>query len=237
GDDRYAHLPDGPDAREEIADFLAGMAREAPAELRRFLADGAGQPAVLRVIARVPALDTARSQALFDQIREAARRVALPDVSLTGTFVVFSNMSTTLVHHQVQGLAVALLLIVAVVALRSRAPGRGLLWGAPTGARALGGWGWGGGGGSPVGAPPAMIASVAIGTIVDNSIYLLARFRDAFARQPDYVEALTAMVYASGRAVVFSTVTLAGGVWVGVFSSFVPTVRFSLLTGAPFPLG
>jgi hypothetical protein len=45
------------------------------------------------------------------------------------------------------------------------------------------------------------------------------------------------MVYASGRAVVFSTVTLAVGFWVGVFSSFVPTVHFAVLTGAAFLLG
>ncbi len=45
------------------------------------------------------------------------------------------------------------------------------------------------------------------------------------------------MVRASGRAVVFSTVTLAVGFWVGVFSSFVPTVHFGLLTGAAFLLG
>ena len=45
------------------------------------------------------------------------------------------------------------------------------------------------------------------------------------------------MVYASGRAVVFSTLTLAVGFFVGVFSSFVPTVQFGLLTGAAFLLG
>ena len=45
------------------------------------------------------------------------------------------------------------------------------------------------------------------------------------------------MVRASGRAVVFSTVTLAVGFWVGIFSSFVPTVHFSVLTGAAFLLG
>ena len=80
------------------------LGKEAPADLHRFLADGAEGHATLRINARVPALDTARSQALFAQIRDAADRVGLPDVTLTGNFVVFSNMSTTLVHHQIQGL-------------------------------------------------------------------------------------------------------------------------------------
>src|SRR5262249_360292 len=107
----------------------------------------------------------------------------------------------------------------------------------PNGAPVLVAYGLMGWSGIALSVPTAMIASVAIGTIVDNSIYLLARFRDAFARQADYVEALTAMVSASGRAVVFSTWTLAGGVGVGVFSSFVPTVHFSVLPGAAFLLG
>jgi hypothetical protein len=45
------------------------------------------------------------------------------------------------------------------------------------------------------------------------------------------------MVRVSGRAVVFSTVTLAVGFWVGVFSAFVPTVHFAVLAGAAFLLG
>jgi hypothetical protein len=85
--------------------------------------------------------------------------------------------------------------------------------------------------------PTAMIASVALGTIVDNSIYLLARFREAFAQRADYLDAMIAMVRASGRAVVYSTVTLAAGFFVGVFSSFVPTVQFGLLTGVAFLVG
>src|SRR5260370_14546933 len=83
----------------------------------------------------------------------------------------------------------------------------------------------------------AMIESVVMGTIVDSSIYLLAPFRDAFLREANYVMALDAMVRSSGRAVVFSTVTLAVGFWVGVFSSFVPTVHFAVLAGAAYLLG
>jgi hypothetical protein len=146
-------------------------------------------------------------------------------------------MSTTLVRHQALGLGVALLLILGVMAIQFRSIRLGLLCAIPNGAPVLAVYGLMGWSGIALSVPTAMIASVAIGTIVDNSIYLLARFREAFAQQPDYVEALIAMVYASGRAVVFSTLTLAVGFFVGVFSSFVPTVQFGLLTGAAFLLG
>src|SRR5262245_35742823 len=237
GDDQYARLPEGPEASADLADFITGLRKEAPADVRRFLADGASDRATLRVNARVPALDTGRSQALFARIREAAGHAGLPGVSLTGNFVVFSNMSTTLVQHQARGLGLALVLIVVVMAIQFRSMRLGLLCTIPNGAPILVVYGLMGWSGVALSVPTAMIASVAIGTIVDNSIYLLARFREAFTAQADYVSALTSMVRSSGRAVVYSTVTLAVGFWVGVFSSFVPTVHFGILTGSAFLLG
>lgn len=237
GNDAYARLPDGPDAAADVADFVEALGKEAPADLHRFLADGAEGRAALRINARVPALDTGMSQALFAQIREAADRVGLPDVILTGNFVVFSNMSTTLVRHQVQGLAVALVLILGVMAAQFRSLRLGLLCAVPNGAPVLMVYGLMGWSGIALSVPTAMIASVVIGTIVDNSIYLLAPFRNAFVREAHYVTALVEMVRASGRAVVFSTVTLAVGFWVGIFSSFVPTVHFAILAGTAFLLG
>jgi uncharacterized protein len=237
GNDAYARLPDGPDAAADAADFVEALGKEAPADLHRFLADGAERPATLRINARVPALDTGTSQELFARIREAADRVGLAGVSLTGNFVVFSNMSTTLVRHQVQGLAVALVLIFGVMAVQLRSIRLGLLCAVPNGAPVFMVYGLMGWSGIALSVPTAMIASVVIGTIVDNSIYLLAPFREAFLREAHYVTALVEMVRTSGRAVVFSTVTLAVGFWVGVFSSFVPTVHFAILAGAAFLLG
>ena len=236
GDDAYARLPAGPDAASDLDDFLEGLGKEAPDELHRFLANRAGDSPTLRVIARVIALDTSSSQALFAQIRDAAKRVGLPETTLTGNFVVFSNMSTTLVRHQAKGLAIALVLILGVMAVQFRSIRLGLLCAIPNSAPILMVYGMMGWSGIALSVPTAMIASVAIGTIVDNSIYLLARFREAFAQQ-DYVDALLSMMRASGRAVVFSTLTLAAGFWIGVFSSFLPTVHFGILTGAAFLLG
>ncbi|HEX7788081.1 MAG TPA: MMPL family transporter [Methylomirabilota bacterium] len=237
GNDAYARLPDGPDADTDIGDFIDALRERAPMDLERFLASGPDGGATLRINARVPALDSARSQALFARIREAAERVGLADVDLTGNFVALSDMSTTLVRHQVQGLAVALVLILGVMAVQFRSIRLGALCAIPNGAPVLMVYGLMGWTGIALSVPTAMIASVVIGTIVDNSIYLLAPFREAFRQEADYVMALMDMVRASGRAVVFSTVTLAMGFWVGIFSSFVPTVHFAILAGAAFLLG
>jgi hypothetical protein len=123
------------------------------------------------------------------------------------------------------------------MAVQFRSLRLGALCAIPNGAPVLMVYGLMGWSGIALSVPTAMIASVVIGTIVDNSIYLLAPFREAFRQEGDYVTALMDMVRASGRAVVFSTVTLAVGFWVGVFSSFVPTVHFGVLAGAAFLLG
>jgi len=237
GNDAYARLPEGPDAETDITDFIEALRKEAPADLDRFLASGTDGRATLRINARVPALDTARSQILFQRIRDAADRAGLADVDLTGNFVVFSNMSTTLVRHQIHGLAIALVLILGVMAIQFRSIRLGALCAIPNGAPVLMVYGLMGWSGIALSVPTAMIASVVIGTIVDNSIYLLAPFREAFRQEANYVMALMDMVRVSGRAVVFSTVTLAVGFWVGIFSSFIPTVHFAVLAGAAFLLG
>ena len=237
GNDAYARVPGGPDADGDISDFIDALRTQAPVDLARFLASGPNGGETLRINARVPALDSARSQALFARIRDAAERVGLADVELTGSFVLLSDMSTTLVRHQVQGLAVALVLILGVMAVQFRSIRLGALCAIPNGAPVLMVYGLMGWTGIALSVPTAMIASVVIGTIVDNSIYLLAPFREAFRQEADYGMALMDMVRASGRAVVFSTVTLAVGFWVGIFSSFVPTVHFAILAGAAFLLG
>ena len=234
GDGAFEKLPEGPGARDDLNDFRDLLRREAPAELARVLSPDGRR---LRLAARVKALDTASSQELFRKIRRAARSAGLPGVELTGNFVMLSNMSTSLVRNQVRGLLPALALILAAMAVQFRSVRLGLLSAIPSGAPILMTYGLMGWAGIPLSVPTAMIACIAIGMTVDNTIHLLARFREGFAQSADYLAALAAMVDSSGRAVVFSTVTVALGFWVGVFSSFLPSVHFAVLTGVALLLG
>jgi hypothetical protein len=65
----------------------------------------------------------------------------------------------------------------------------------------------------------------------------MARFREEFDRGRDYEESLDAMLDTTGRAAVFATATVALGFFVGVLSSFLPSVHFAVLTGAALLLG
>ncbi len=234
GDDAFQRLPEGIAAAEDLADFLQLLRREAPEQISRFVT---GDGRVLRLAARVTALDSGSSQRLFEQVRESASRCGLHDVVLTGSFVVLSNMSTTLVRNQVRGLVPALAVILAAMVVQFRSLKLGLLSAIPNGAPVLMVYGVMGWAGIPLSVPTAMIASIAVGMTVDNTIHLMARFRQEFSRRAGYEAALEAMLDSSGRAVVFSTITVALGFFVAAFSSFQPSVHFALLMGAALLLG
>ena len=233
GDDAYARLPDGDTAAADLRDIHDLLAQEAPEELRRFIGpDGR----TLRLTAHVTAMDTAFSQELLAAIRQRAAHAGL-DVTLTGDFVVLSNMSTTLVYNQLSGLIPALTLILVAMAVQFRSVRLGLLVMIPSGAPVLMVYGLMGWAGIPLSVPTAMIASIAIGMTVDHIIHLMARFWQDLAASGSPAGALDRMIETSGRGVVYSVVTLTLGFWVGVFSSFVPSVHFAVLTGATFVLG
>jgi hypothetical protein len=123
------------------------------------------------------------------------------------------------------------------MAVQFRSARLGLLVMIPGGAPVLMIYGLMGWAGIPLSVPTAMIASIAIGMTVDHIIHLMARFRQDLATSGSPAGALERMIDASGRGVVYSTVTLTLGFWVGIFSSFVPSVHFAVLTGATFVLG
>ena len=76
-----------------------------------------------------------------------------------------------------------------------------------------------------------MIASVALGLIVDDTIHLLYRYRQARRNGYDPPQAITAAIRHTGRALVITTMILTLGFWAGLIGSFKPTVSFSFLTG------
>lgn len=237
GDDAMQRLPAGPGAAQDLADMRALLEQEAPVEMARFASRDAGGVWVLRLTARVTAMDTRASQELFDRIRAAAAAADLPGVTLTGNFAVLSDMSTTLVRNQMRSVLPALALILLAMSVQFRSARLGLLCIIPNGAPLLMVYGVMGWTGIALSVPTAMIAGIAIGMTVDHSIHLMARFREEFGRSRDYLSALESMLDASGRAIVTSTLALVAGFWVGAFSSFLPSVHFVLLTGMALLLG
>jgi len=75
----------------------------------------------------------------------------------------------------------------------------------------------------------AMIGAVVIGLAVDDTIHYLVHYRRIYNGVVS--EAVLATTTQTGRALMIASLVLAVGFWVGCFSSFKPTIYFSLLVG------
>jgi predicted RND superfamily exporter protein len=76
-----------------------------------------------------------------------------------------------------------------------------------------------------------MIASVAIGISVDDTIHFLYRFKSEFRKDGDHYLAIQRALSGVGRALIFTTVVAACGFLIFCLSSFKPIQYFGLLTG------
>ena len=83
----------------------------------------------------------------------------------------------------------------------------------------------------PLDAATVMIASVAIGIAVDNTIYFLARYRDETRAGKDPAAAIEATFNTIGSPIVFTSVVAAAGFGILAFAGFQPIVYFGILTG------
>ncbi|HSM50871.1 MAG TPA: MMPL family transporter, partial [Thermoanaerobaculia bacterium] len=168
---------------------------------------------------------------------EAAARRAFPEatVELTGRFPLLLDMQRHLLATLGRSLSVALPVLFAVfwwllgspgLALRALAPN---LW--PV-LLVFGGMGWAG---VPLDLATAMVASVALGLVVDHSLHSLARHR-AEARALGGRAAIVRRLERSAPAYLLTGLILCLGFGVCALSEFAPTARFGLLSAAAVAL-
>lgn len=75
------------------------------------------------------------------------------------------------------------------------------------------------------------IAAISVGIAVDNSIHFVSRFKDEMKRRQDIDNAIDQATQNVGQAMFYTTVVITAGFLIMVFSNFVPTMYFGLLTG------
>ena len=75
------------------------------------------------------------------------------------------------------------------------------------------------------------IAAISVGIAVDNSIHLIHRLRDEYKDSENYTESISAATNNVGQAMFYTTLVITAGFMIMVFSNFVPTTYFGILTG------
>lgn len=174
-----------------------------------------------------------RRKELLDRIRGDLQQVFnLPpqEFEISGLMVLYNNMLQSLFRSQILSLGVVMLGIFIMLVVLFRSVSLAVIGIVPNilaSLMILGLMGWMD---VPLDMMTITIASITIGIAVDNSIHYIYRFREEFPRYRDYLVTMRYCHANIGRAVFYTAITIIVGFSILVFSSFIPSIYFGLLT-------
>ena len=185
----------------------------------------------LRVTVQLHALGSSETSRLSARLLQEGRQLFGEEIALiaTGSYLQISNDSNRLVDNLLTSFIPSLVTIMITLLIFFRSGWLLLAALVPNllpMAWTAGLMGWAG---IDLSTGTAMVATVVLGLVVDNTTHLLHRYHRE--RHGHTRPALLRAALGVGPAMIISTVVLTLGFWVGAFSSFLPSVYFSLLTG------
>ena len=186
-----------------------------------------------RVSVRMKNVGSSRYQAIVNDI-EGFIKVNFPlsvDCSITGIVPLLMDMQEYLIESQIKTFTLAFVLIFICIALLLRSVRIGMMSMIPNLipiSITLGVMGYVG---INLDVATIMIASVAIGISVDDTIHFLYRFKEEFKKDGDHYLAIQRTLSGVGRALIFTTIVATCGFLVFCLSNFKAIQYFGLLTG------
>ena len=151
------------------------------------------------------------------------------DAHVTGFGIVISQSSQLLTQGLVQSLSLTLVLIIAAMSLLFLSAKVGFMAIVPNLFPIVVSFGLMGWLGIELSVATSLIASIAIGLAVDDTIHYLVRYNQEFKKDLDKDRALRDTIYGVGRPIIFTTLAISLGFAVLLFSHFRPTSVFGLL--------
>jgi len=154
------------------------------------------------------------------------------EVTVSGLLVLYNNMLQSLFKSQIKTIGVVMLgvAIMFLVLFRSmKLAVIGILPNLLGAGSVLGVMGWLQ---IPLDMMTITIAAITIGIAVDNGIHYIYRFREEYSLNQSYSESLYICHSSIGKAVFYTTMTIIFGFSILIFSNFIPTIYFGVLTAA-----
>jgi predicted RND superfamily exporter protein len=225
GDPEYYKIPD---SRELVAQYLLVYEMSGGEEIRNYLSiDYARATLELRCKMK----ETSRLQGIVEDIdahldEEPLRASA---VSVTGIGALWLKFVEYITWSQIQGALIALTVVSLMMIVVFRSVKIGLVSMIPNIAPVvlvLGGMGWMG---VPLDYYRLLIAPVAIGIAVDDTIHLMTRYHHEFGKLGDYKKALYASMDGVGRALFITSAILVVGFLMNIFSVMDGQKSFGML--------
>lgn len=174
-----------------------------------------------------------RRKELLDTIRKGLRSeagVAEEKATVSGILVLYNNMLQSLFQSQIQTIGAVLLGIALMFMVLFRSVTLAIIGIIPNALAAALVLGIMGIAGIPLDMMTITIATITIGIAVDNSIHYIYRFREEFNKNPNYRATMDVCHANIGRAVLYTSLTIIFGFSILVFSNFIPTILFGVLT-------
>ena len=214
GDPTYYEIPDN---RELVAQYLLVYEMSGGEEIRNYLSlDYARATLELRCKMK----ETSRLQGIVEDIDAHLEGEPLraSTLSVTGIGALWLKFVEYITWSQIQGALIALTVVSLMMIVVFRSVKIGLVSMIPNVAPVLlvlGGMGWGG---VSLDYYRLLIAPVAIGIAVDDTIHLMTRYHHEFLKLGDYEKALYASMDGVGRALFITSAILVVGFLMNVFS-------------------
>ena len=186
----------------------------------------------LQITLRTSLTGSLETSALVEKIKEYSDKAFPPGVNvrMTGTLVVMASVSDRILQGQVESTVVAygiILILLSVMFLSLRV---GLMAMIPNVIPNVVFFGVMGFGGIELNLATSIIAAVALGISVDDTVHYMARLNRMVKAKNTQREALLATLDLVSRPVIATTVTLAAGFMVMVTSDFTIISTFGWLT-------
>jgi len=166
-----------------------------------------------------------------DKILEHVKQNFSKDLKwdVTGFGMVISESSRQLTRGQVKSLSITMVLVFGIMFLLFLSSKVGLIAIVPNLFPIVVNFGIMGWFGVELSMVTSLIASIAIGLAVDDTIHYLVRYNREFKKDLDDKRALKDTIKHMGKPIIFTTLTISVGFSILAFSSFKPTAVFGVM--------
>ncbi len=152
-------------------------------------------------------------------------------VHIAGIMVLYNNMLQSLFSSQIMSIGFVVIALMVMFMVLFRSLKIALIAIIPNILSAIAVLGVMGLAGLPLDMMTITIAAISIGIAVDDTIHYIHRFGDEYKVDGDYIGAMHRCHGSIGNAMYYTSLTIIVGFSILVFSNFIPTILFGLLTG------
>jgi len=222
--ERSRRLPRTREGVEALLDFFYK-----PGSARKYISSDF---AVAHVYARTYLTSSRAIARIVRQLEDYARRTAPRGVTVrvTGETVLLVNATDEITRGQVRSLLIAFVVIFALMGILFTSLKAGVLSLVPNVVPVVGTFGLMGWLGIELNTATSLVASIALGIAVDDTIHYMGGFHEQMRLLGDQPRAMLATLFLRGKAMVFTSVALFCGFLVLTTSRFAPIVSFGQLT-------